>query len=234
MPMPMENPRMSCEIVPLHAESAQRLANLRRRMAPGGAPPALRAQLEGRLLDELLALLSEAETRLEAQEERLQELETMAHTDCLTGLLNRRGFDAAARRELARAGREGGAGLLLAIDLDGFKQVNDTHGHAAGDAVLSRLAEALRAATRDMDLVARLGGDEFALLIPCAKAAADSGFAESFRRRLEGLELCWHGRRIPLRLSLGAAAYHGETDPALLLDAADRALYALKNRRRVG
>jgi diguanylate cyclase (GGDEF)-like protein len=92
--------------------------------------------------------------------------------DHLTGLLNRNGFRKAADREHALAGRTGAPLALALLDLDGFKDVNDQHGHAAGDRMLCELAEAWSRTLRPGDLLARMGGDEFAVLFP-ATAAAD-------------------------------------------------------------
>ena len=94
------------------------------------------------------------------------ELRHMADHDSLTGLLNRRAFRTALEQHLARARRYGARGALLMLDLDGFKAVNDTEGHSAGDELIAACATALRARLRDSDVIARLGGDEFAVLLP--------------------------------------------------------------------
>jgi diguanylate cyclase (GGDEF)-like protein len=118
----------------------------------------------------LTVLVSDVSERLEI----LRELEHLAHNDVLTGLPNRRSF----RTSLSAAVDRGSQAAVLFIDLNGFKTVNDTHGHAAGDEVLTEVARRLVLALRDSDIVARLGGDEFAgLLYRCdieqAQAAAD-------------------------------------------------------------
>ena len=95
-----------------------------------------------------------------------QDLEHLANHDLLTGLLNRRGFEAELDRHTAFVARYGPCGALLLIDLDHFKQINDTLGHNAGDQLIASMADVLRATVRDTDVVARLGGDEFAVILP--------------------------------------------------------------------
>ena len=90
----------------------------------------------------------------------------MADHDPLTGLLNRRSFERELNSHVVRVARYGPSGAVLVIDLDNFKYLNDSQGHSAGDALIVRVAQALRARLRDSDVLARLGGDEFAILLP--------------------------------------------------------------------
>jgi diguanylate cyclase (GGDEF)-like protein len=101
-----------------------------------------------------------------SRSERMQELKRQASQDSLTGLKNRRRFEEDLRAELARSHRYGVTGALLMLDLDHFKQVNDTLGHPAGDRVIGDIAKVLRGRTRETDVLARLGGDEFAIVLP--------------------------------------------------------------------
>ena len=117
------------------------------------------------LLEQALALLSATEKRLADQRERIAYLETMAMTDILTSLPNRREFEHTLLRTLATARRYVESGALAFIDLDNFKTVNDTLGHEAGDCVLVHVAELLSGNVRAADMVARLGGDEFVVLM---------------------------------------------------------------------
>jgi diguanylate cyclase (GGDEF)-like protein len=150
-------------------------------------------------------------------------LRHIADHDELTGLLNRRSFRAALQRHLAAARRYGPGGALLMLDLDGFKTVNDTRGHTAGDALILACAEALQARVRESDLLARLGGDEFAVLLPTGGREEASTVAlallSAVRRVGEGVTV-----------SIGIAVSDGERDADLdeALAAADRAMYAAK------
>jgi diguanylate cyclase (GGDEF)-like protein len=146
-----------------------------------------------------------------------------SRTDALTGCLNRRGFDERLAGELSRARREGGCLGLVLIDLDCFKVVNDTRGHAAGDEVLRRVARTVCEQLRPADALGRLGGDEFAVLVPGAGELATDLVARRIQRALE--------EHAPA--SVGAASHpvHG-ADAISLEQHADAALYACKAGRR--
>ncbi|HYD98039.1 MAG TPA: GGDEF domain-containing protein [Alphaproteobacteria bacterium] len=182
------------------------------------------------------AQLAAAEAKLAAQAERIAELERLSLTDELTGLANRRGFRAQLERELQRAGRRNArtGGLVVLIDLDGFKPVNDTYGHAAGDAVLRAVGAALQGAVRAGDVVARLGGDEFAVLLATADESCGLARTEALRRRLAAASAVHAGVVLPVRASLGAHAFRAGETPEAVLAQADAALYADKAARRAG
>jgi diguanylate cyclase len=134
---------------------------------------------QARLLSTVLA----ADLRTDNARRRAERAETQALTDPLTGLVNRRGWDRLLEREEQRCQRYGALASVLMIDLDGLKTLNDTHGHAAGDALLQRAADTLRTAVRSADVVARLGGDEFAVLA----VETDRPAAMTVRDRLQAL-----------------------------------------------
>ncbi|MEV4281046.1 GGDEF domain-containing protein [Actinoplanes xinjiangensis] len=139
-----------------------------------------------------------------------------SRTDPLTGCLNRRGFEERVAAELADAERGGSPVTLVLLDLDHFKEVNDTHGHRAGDELLTWTAQELRADLRTHDVVGRQGGDEFAMLLPGTGAADAEVVVERLRERL----------RVCSPASLGAATFPGDaSDVAGLLLAADQRLY---------
>ncbi|GAB3360281.1 GGDEF domain-containing protein [Modestobacter lapidis] len=159
-------------------------------------------------------ILTEAQGRLSAR------LRTAASTDPLTGLANRRAWEAEATRSLARASRGGEPLTIAVLDLDGFKQVNDREGHGAGDDLLRRLTAQWSARLRASDLLGRHGGDEFVLCLPATDAV---GAVEVLDRLTGGAPATW---------SVGTAtAGDGDTLPALLARA-DAALYLDKHRRR--
>jgi diguanylate cyclase (GGDEF)-like protein len=157
-------------------------------------------------------------------------VERQALVDGLTGLANRRAASDALHAEAARAERLETPLSLVLADLDGFKDVNDAHGHAVGDEVLRVFAEVLRETLRESDVAGRWGGEEFLLLLPGADGEGAAQLAERVRIGLAA-------RRVPsvpgLRVtaSFGVAEYAGETNPEQLLEAADGALYRAK---RVG
>jgi diguanylate cyclase (GGDEF)-like protein len=151
-----------------------------------------------------------------------RELARMSRTDHLTGTLNRRGFHERAEGELARAERSGEPVALVLVDLDGFKHVNDAHGHAAGDSLLCWVADMLRTGLRPSDAAGRLGGDEFALLLPGIDAVAAREVAERLRVALD----------VRTSASFGVAAFPARRDPEALLAHADAELYREKPRAR--
>ncbi len=178
-------------------------------------------------------LLTAAEKVIAAQQERIAQLENLALTDELTGVLNRRGLMLALKRELAAAARNPEAqGMLVMVDLDGFKAINDTQGHNAGDAYLQTVATALQTEVRPSDVVARLGGDEFAVLLK--RIDEPNGLVRLARMEhsFHTHSLTWQGKVLPLRASFGAALYDGLVQPEAVLASADLRLYAQKSRRR--
>lgn len=176
-----------------------------------------------------MALSRHLTRRLEAAR---ADAEMMALTDPLTGLANRRAMDGALARALADSGRDFG---VLQIDLDLFKQVNDTHGHAAGDAVLEHVGHVLRHQLRLGDVAARVGGDEFTVLIRDAGASDDLGRIAA--RLIRGLErpVIHRGQSCFISASIGIAAISSYVErPTIqrLLSDADGALYAAKRAGR--
>jgi diguanylate cyclase (GGDEF)-like protein len=161
-----------------------------------------------------------------------RDLEVQASTDPLTGLLNRRAFEEASERALV-ACREANVGLAaIIIDLDDFKEINDTYGHRYGDETLISVALALGAGMRKNDLLARIGGDEFAVVLPQTTAAEADEIAERLRHAIEGTERLPEGARSTLTASFGVAVKQNSTDSwDELIMRCDRALYSVK---RVG
>jgi diguanylate cyclase (GGDEF)-like protein/PAS domain S-box-containing protein len=158
------------------------------------------------------------------------EVALQAHFDVLTGLPNRRNFDVVLLQEISRSARYGGLLCLAMADIDLFKDVNDTFGHQAGDAVLKTIADLLRKSLRRSDYMARWGGEEFTLLLP--ETALDVS-----EMLLNRLRLCIAGEVIPeigraVTLSFGVTAFAKSDKPDDLLNRVDQALYRSKQTGR--
>lgn len=172
--------------------------------------------------------------RIEEQQRELEaknrELTLLAARDPLTGLLNRTQFYGDANREAARMARTGSPACLLLIDIDHFKQVNDTYGHPAGDAILQSIARIMTATVRQIDLLARFGGEEFALLLPETALADAIRVAERLRSAIAGQPISIGQQSVMVTASIGVAPLL--TGSAASLDegyrAADTALYQAK------
>lgn len=194
-------------------------------------PEQARAETETALRLALVAM-NEAQKRIERQQTRIAELENLSITDELTGVMNRRGFRMQLSKALAQIARQDGHGLVLMIDLDGFKGINDTHGHAAGDAVLQMVGGLLGSDVRASDTVGRLGGDEFAVLMPDLGPGDGTSRAQTLSNRLNGQTLVWNSATLTVHASVGWVAFNATDRPDEVLDRADRMMYAQKSRRR--
>lgn len=162
-----------------------------------------------------------------------EEIYRLMTTDSLTGLLNRRATDEALARELGRAQRHERPLVLLILDLDHFKSINDTFGHLAGDAVLRQTGVLLRNNLRRSDLMGRLGGEEFAMILPEIDRTGGFIAAEKVRRTIEQQTFEFDRTRIPVTASLGVAERAGDDEPAeTLIRRADEALYTAKRDGR--
>jgi len=179
----------------------------------------LHAEIE-RLRAEVAALIVRAETA-----------EALADHDVLTPALNRRGFMTVLNRSMAYCRRHEVEAALLYLDMDGFKGVNDSLGHAAGDAALMAVADLLLANVRESDAVGRLGGDEFALLLMNAGADEGREKAKRLAASLESEGFVWEGATVALGGSFGVRAYAGQTDPEVWLSEADAAMWLRKKAR---
>ena len=162
-----------------------------------------------------------------------QELHALAVTDALTGLPNRRAFDNRLATEVALASRYQRPLSLVMLDLDRFKEVNDRHGHAVGDAVLRQVAAILQRQRRSGDLVARYGGEELVAILPHTEAEAAAIWAERVRRAIAALVVTPAGARV-VTASFGVAGFEAPhwASVEALLTAADAALYEAKRDGR--
>jgi diguanylate cyclase len=173
------------------------------------------------------------------QQALIDALVELSSRDALTGLANRRAFQLALAREVDRVARSGEPALLLALDIDHFKKVNDTHGHPAGDQVIRAVAQALVDSVRPMDLVARVGGEEFAIILPNCATTFGQTVAERVRRRVERMPIALApdaptNQHIQVTVSLGGAfaPQWVRSTPAIWQERADQQLYLAKTQGR--
>jgi diguanylate cyclase (GGDEF)-like protein len=185
---------------------------------------------------QLAAEVDRLKADLAAARARVAELETRVDEDPLTGLRNRHGFERALEQALAYVRRYKTPAALVYVDLDRFKPINDRHGHAAGDAVLTSLARTARGVLRDSDMAGRLGGEEFGLLLPHADDALARGIAERLRQAIAAVAAPLPGGgELHFTVSVGAATLEpGDADLAALLARADAAMYQAKRAGRNG
>jgi len=175
-------------------------------------------------------IIAQLQRENEALRRELDALRAMSAQDPLTGLKNRRYFDERLASELDRAVRRRESLSLLVIDLDGFKALNDTQGHLAGDECLRRVARLLEVAVREHDIVCRIGGDEFAVILPGADEEGARYVAKRIRDRVAGAR---RRQGLEVGLSLGTASWDaGYDDLPAFVAAADAAMYQDKQRRR--
>jgi len=164
---------------------------------------------------------------------RLQrELQRLAHLDSLTGVCNRGRFVEQLGIELQRSRRHARPFSLVLFDIDHFKQVNDSFGHAAGDAVLRRLADVVQGQLRSSDVLGRLGGEEFGLLLPETGLDAAIRVAERFREAIESLQIFQDDRRICVTVSVGVTTQMPDDTGDRILARADEAMYEGKRGSR--
>ena len=177
------------------------------------------------LIDEIRRLEGEV-ARLEA---RVAQLDRLACMDTLVPTANRRGLMKALEMVLARHERHGVPAAILFLDVDGLKSINDSHGHAAGDAALVHLTALMKENVRKTDLVARIGGDEFAVLLDHSPADVATQTAGRLAMQVADSELLYGGVALDLSVAIGLAMIERGDTAESVLDRADRAMYSRKN-----
>jgi diguanylate cyclase (GGDEF)-like protein len=174
-------------------------------------------------------LLEDAYSKLE---EANSKLELLSITDQLTGLFNRRHFDDVFAQEIQRAARYAHPFSVMMMDIDHFKNVNDTYGHQAGDFILKGVANILCSQLRETDILARYGGEEFVVVLPETGESVALSIAERIRGALEEHKFCCGDNELHVTISIGVVTASGEQDDEEVLHAADDALYKAKEEGR--
>jgi diguanylate cyclase (GGDEF)-like protein len=180
----------------------------------------------------LLAEIERLKADVAQAHRTIGELEARADVDPLLDILNRRGFERELKRSLAYLQRYKGEAALLFIDLDGFKAVNDQHGHAAGDALLKAVARELTGHVRASDVVARLGGDEFGVLLWNLGSPQAAAKARDLENLIEAIGVAHGAARLAVGASAGLVPLAVGATPDEMIDAADKAMYVRKRERR--
>jgi diguanylate cyclase (GGDEF)-like protein len=222
-----ENERIDDVFQALLSEANRELASLLRDVRTESHGP-----LPGDTRSQPVSELLMRAVRCAAKQYMLQaELGSLALTDELTGLYNRRGFMALAERQL-KLGRRAGRGMLLFVmDVDRLKQINDSFGHFEGDSALKRTANALEETFRDSDVVARLGGDEFAVLAIEASGHSEATIKTRLFECLKSIRAEQHNYEISLSLGVARFDPRNRTSIGELMVKADQAMYEQKRRR---
>lgn len=173
--------------------------------------------------------VEKAEERIQALEQQLQQMGELVREDQLTGSLNRRGMDESLDREIANALRRETPLCVALLDLDDFKRINDTHGHATGDEVLVHLVQVIRETLRKLDVIARFGGEEFVILMPETSPQDAVQIITRVQRELTKRIFMHESQRLLITFSAGVSVYHPGESQAELLKRTDVALYKAKN-----
>jgi diguanylate cyclase len=171
----------------------------------------------------------EAEQRIRTLEAELQQMSEMVREDQLTGSLNRRGLDEVFEREAARAERRGSPLCVALLDVDNFKRLNDTYGHAAGDGALRHLVRVVKNTLRAIDSVARFGGEEFLIVLPDTAVESAAQTMVRLQRELTKHFFLHGHEKLLITFSCGVALRQPGEDQAALLERADKAMYQAKN-----
>lgn len=190
-------------------------------------------RLSDRMQEELRSLNAKLAAEVAAREELAGRLSELASTDSLTGAATRRRLTETAEHERRRSARDGRPLGLVVTDIDRFKAINDSFGHAAGDAALVEFVARLRRELRDSDVIGRMGGEEFAILLPDSDLSHSTRVAERLRAAIAGTPIRWEGLDLALTASFGVAQLNGPGDSLdAVFSRADKALYDAKRGGR--
>lgn len=186
------------------------------------------ARRSGEELADLREQVETANQHILRLQRELDETSELVRHDPLTGALNRKGLDEALAREIARARRHGSGLCVALLDVDNFKQLNDTHGHRAGDDALRHLAAVIREAVRPQDAVGRYGGEEFLIVLPDTEPDQANAVIVRLQRELTRRFFLANSQKLLITFSAGISRLHPDEDPQIAIDRADKAMYAAK------
>jgi diguanylate cyclase (GGDEF)-like protein len=178
--------------------------------------------------DAMVEEISRLRAEVARLENRIEDLDRLAHHDSLVPLLNRRGFIRQLEKLIDRTDRYGDGGAMLFVDVDGLKMLNDSFGHHAGDAALVHLSQLLIGGVRQSDCVARFGGDEFAVLLERVDLDEATETAARLADRIAGSEFLHDGHSIPISAAIGIAMIEQGDRAETVIIRADRAMYEEK------
>jgi diguanylate cyclase (GGDEF)-like protein len=212
----------------------QPASSLQERLIQLGIPERDLTDAVSLAISALLEKTDDMARELESQQLRIVQLERDAELDAVSNIPNRLAFMRRLKWALSVRNRYGHPGALLYFDLNGFKEINDRHGHAAGDAAILHVGTLLTASLRESDFVARLGGDEFAVLLPHASLEAARERGRQLSARIRETPLAWEGKTIPLLSAFGAYEIDGSELADEALARADLAMYENKRRLKTG
>jgi diguanylate cyclase (GGDEF)-like protein len=188
-----------------------------------------------RVRDAIMRLMAEVDRlrgELQGAKKRLEELETMADQDALLPILNRRAFVREMSRIISFAERYQLPASLLYFDLDHFKEINDQHGHAAGDAVLAHVSQLLTENVRESDVIGRLGGDEFGIILAKADEGQAKGKSESLAEIITSRPTIWENKQLSVHCTHGAYTFRPGESANQAIAKADEAMYASKRGKK--
>jgi len=195
------------------------------------------AELTPKVRSAIMALMQEVETlrhELERSKQRLLNLERLADQDSLTPVINRRAFVRELSRVTSYVQRYNASSSLIYFDVNGFKAINDTYGHACGDAALMHVVDVLSKNVRDSDVIGRLGGDEFGVILAQADERQARDKAAQLAKAVAARPLEWEGTRITVEVAYGVYNFKPGENATEALAAADRAMYAHKKTLKNG
>ncbi len=193
-----------------------------------------RDELTPKVRDAIELLMHEVQRmrqELEQAEKRVAYLEKLADEDSLVPVANRRAFVRELSRMAAYSERYSSVSSVLYFDIDGFKEINDQYGHAAGDAALQHIAEIFMLNVRESDVVGRLGGDEFGVILAQSDAAAAAEKAAILAQAIETTPFVWENKGLKVGVSYGAYTFSGKENAGEALQRADHAMYKQKQVR---